>query len=68
MNGEFDKKIMELREQLDSQRQQQVNTVKNVLERERSRDLVDMEESHQTDMEELRDGTVSFQSSLAQYL
>ena len=56
MNADFDKKIMELRDQLDSQRQRQVTTVKSVLERERSRDLTELEESHQTDMEELRDG------------
>ena len=63
MNAEFDKKLMDLREQLDSQRQQQINTVKNVLERERSRDLTEMEESHQTDMEDLRDGIVSISPS-----
>ena len=56
MNADFDKKIMQLRDQLDSQRQRQVTTVKSVLERERSRDLTELEESHQTDMEELRDG------------
>ena len=56
MNADFDKKIMELRDQLDSQRQRQVTTVKSVLERERSRDLTELEESHQRDMEELRDG------------
>lgn len=59
MNSEFDKKIMELKEQLDSQRQQQIKTVKTVLERERSKDLIDLEETHQTDMEELRDGITS---------
>ena len=56
MNGEFEKKLESLRKQLEEHRQNQVTTMKNVLERQRSDDLCDMEDVHQRDLEELRNG------------
>lgn len=60
MNGEFEKKLETLRNQLDEQRKQQVTTMKRVLERQRSDELGQLDGSHEKDLEELRDGKTNW--------
>lgn len=56
MNSEFEQKLWELKNELESQRLQQVGTMKNVLERQHSKDMLEIDDVHQQKMEELREG------------
>ena len=56
MNSEFEQKLWELKNELESQRLQQVGTMKNVLERQHSKDMLEIDDVHQQQMEELREG------------
>ena len=54
--GEFEEKLLDLRRQLEEERLRQVKTISNVLEREHSREIMDLEKAQGVDMEELRRG------------
>lgn len=56
MNSEFEQKLWELKHELETQRLQQVGTVKSVLERQHSKDMIELDEVHQQQMDGLRDG------------
>ena len=56
MNAEFEQKLWELKTELETQRLQQVGTMKSVLERQHSKDIIDMDDVHQQQMDGLRDG------------
>lgn len=56
MNSEFEQKLLELKRELETQRLQQVGTMKSVLERQHSRDMVELDDVHQQQMDGLRDG------------
>lgn len=56
MNAEFEQKLLELKSELETQRLQQVGTMKNVLERQHSNDLIELDDIHQQQMDGLRDG------------
>ena len=56
MNSEFEQKLWELKNELESQRLQQVGTMKNVLDRQHSKDMLEIDDVHQQQMEELREG------------
>ena len=56
MNTEFEQKLWELKNELETQRLQQVGTMKNVLERQHSNDLIELDDVHQKQMDGLRDG------------
>lgn len=58
MNSEFEQKLWELKNELESQRLQQVGTMKNVLERQHSKDMLEIDDVHQQQMEELREGKI----------
>ena len=65
MNSEFENKLKELKNELEAQRLLQVGTMKNVLERQHSNELVDLEDVHQQEMDGLRDGKISKSCSLS---
>ena len=54
----FEEKLLDLRRQLDEERLRQVKTVKDVLEREHSRELMDLEAGHDLDMGDTKKGTL----------
>ena len=56
MNSEFEQKLLELKSELETQRLQQVGTIKSVMERQHSKDLIDLDDVHQQQMDGLRDG------------
>lgn len=56
MNAEFEEKLLELKRELEAQRLQQVGTMKNVLERHHSKDILELDDIHQQQMDGLRDG------------
>ena len=56
MNAEFEQKLLELKGELETQRLQQVGTMKSVLERQHSNDLIELDDIHQQQMDGLRDG------------
>ena len=56
MNSEFEQKLLELKRELETQRLQQVGTMKSVLERQHSRDMVELDDVHHHQMDGLRDG------------
>ena len=56
MNSEFEQKLLELKGELETQRFQQVGTMKSVLERQHSKDMIDLDDVHQQQMDGLRDG------------
>ena len=56
MNSEFEQKLWELKNELESQRLQQVGTMKNVLERQHSKDMLEIDDVHQQQMEGLKEG------------
>ena len=56
MNAEFEQKLWELKNELETQRLQQVGTMKSVLERQHSKDMIDLDDVHQQQMDGLRDG------------
>ena len=56
MNSEFEQKLWELKSELETQRLQQVGTMKSVLERQHSKDMVELDDVHQQHMDGLRDG------------
>ena len=56
MNSEFEQKLLELKHELETQRLQQVGTMKSVLERQHSKDIVDLDDVHHQQMDGLRDG------------
>ena len=56
MNAEFEEKLLELKRKLEAQRLQQVGTMKNVLERHHSKDILELDDIHQQQMDGLRDG------------
>ena len=58
MNSEFEQKLWDLKNELESQRLQQVGTMKNVLERQHSKDMLEIDDVHQQQMEELREGKI----------
>ena len=58
MNSEFEQKLWELKNELESQRLQQVGTMKNVLERQHSKDMLEIDDVHRQQMEELREGKI----------
>ena len=56
MNSEFEQKLLDLKHELETQRLQQVGTMKSVLERQHSKDIVDLDDVHHQQMDGLRDG------------
>lgn len=56
MNAEFEEKLLELKRELEAQRLQQVGTMKNVLERHHSKDILELDDIHQQQMDGLRGG------------
>lgn len=56
MNAEFEQKLWELKNELETQRLQQVGTMKSVLERQHSKDMIELDDVHQQHMDGLRDG------------
>ena len=56
MNSEFEQKLLELKRELETQRLQQVGTMKSVLERQHSKDIVELDDVHHQEMGGLRDG------------
>ncbi len=56
MNAEFEQKLRELKNELETQRLQQVGTMKSVLERQHSKDMFELDDVHQQQMDGLRDG------------
>lgn len=59
MSDDFEERLKVLKSQLENERLKQVSTMKSVLERQQSSDLVDLEERHRGDLEEIRDGKYS---------
>lgn len=59
MSDDFEERLKVLKSQLETERLKQVSTMKSVLERQQSSDLVDVEERHRGDLEEIRDGRYS---------
>ena len=58
--GEFEQKLLDLRRQLEEERLRQVKTVKNVLEREYSKEMMDIGKGHEVNLDELRQGMYFF--------
>jgi hypothetical protein len=56
MSEDFEERLKVLRSQLESERLKQVNTMKSVLERQQTSDIVVLEERHHEDLEDIRDG------------
>ena len=56
MNAEFEQKLWELKNELETQRLQQVGTMKSVLERQHSKDIIELDDAHRQHMDGLRDG------------
>lgn len=56
MNAEFEQKLWELKNELETQRLQQVGTMKSVLERQHSKDMIELDDVHQQHIDGLRDG------------
>ena len=52
----FEAKLLDLRRQLDEERLRQVKTVKDVLEREHSREKFDLLVGHDSEMDGLKSG------------
>ena len=62
--GEFEEKLLDLRRQLEEEKLRQGKTVKNVLEREHSKEMMDLGTGHEVDMEALKRGYFCIQFSL----
>ena len=56
MNADFEQQLLELKHELETQRLQQVGTIKSVLERQHSKDIVQLDDAHQQQMDGLREG------------